>query len=121
MGWLIVGLLMITILTVVARINHKRTSPGRHRVADVAIYDRVERACRESSERQGEFEIDLHEISDLDWLEIGNHEFTKDQFRAVVKWRNQGNQCIYKFVATAGSDENAVTKQSPRNVIPLNS
>lgn len=121
MGWLIVVALMIGILTIVARIHSKRKSLGRHRVADVEIYDRVERDCLESGERQGEFAIDFDEITDLDWLELGSHEFSKDQFRATVKWRNQGNQCIYKFSATAGAGENAITKQSKKHIIPLKS
>lgn len=121
MGWLIVGLLLILILTVIGRARAKRNQPGRHRVADVEIYDRVERECLQSDERQGEFEIDLSEISDLGWLELGTHEFPADQFRAMVKWRNQGNQCIYKFVATAGEGEHSVTKHSTKNIIPLDS
>ncbi|MCI0654104.1 MAG: hypothetical protein L0Y39_06465 [Methylococcaceae bacterium] len=112
---------MIVILTIIARFNAKRKRPGRHKVADVDVYDRVERECMQSGERQGEFEIDLEEISDLDWLELGSHEFSRDQFRATVKWRNQGTQCIYKFVATAGEGENSVTKQSNKNIIPLKS
>ncbi|MGH8547516.1 MAG: hypothetical protein ACRERU_02720 [Methylococcales bacterium] len=121
MGWLVVGFLLILILTVIARIQSKRKRPGRHRVADVEVYDRVERECLQSGARQGEFEIDLAEISDLSWLELGTHEFSKDQFRTTVKWRNQGNQCIYKFVATTGEGENGVTKHSKKNIIPLES
>ncbi|MCI0668501.1 MAG: hypothetical protein L0Y38_03820 [Methylococcaceae bacterium] len=121
MGWLIVGLLLILILSVIARIQAKRKRPGRHQVADTEIYDRVERECRQSGERQGEFEIDVTEISDLGWLELGSHSFSADQFSATVKWRNQGTQCIYKIVATAGQGENGVTKHSKKNIIPLES
>ncbi|MGH8500259.1 MAG: hypothetical protein ACRERV_15845 [Methylococcales bacterium] len=121
MGWLIVVLFLFASLTVIARIDSKRKRPGRHQVTDVELYDRVERECLESGERQGEFEIDLDEISDLDWLEIGSHEFSRGEFRTAVKWRNQGTHCIYKLVATAGEGENSVTKHSKKNIIPLKS
>ena len=119
MGWLIVGMIMFVAISLVSRINARRKKPGRHKVADVEIYDRVERECRNSEARQGEFEIDLDELSDLDWLELESHEFSKDRFRATVKWRNQGTQCIYKFVAIAGNAENGITKQSKKNIIPI--
>lgn len=121
MGWLIVGIIMLGSITIIAHFNSKRQRPGRHRVPDVEIYDRVERECLESGEKQGEFEIDLAEISDLAWLEVGNHEFSRDQFRTTVKWRYQGNQCIYKFVASAGEGENSLTKHSKKYIIPLES
>ena len=82
MGWLIVMIILFLNLSIIARYNAKRKKPGRHKVTDVEIYDRVERECHESGKRQGEFAIDIAEISDLDWLEIGTHEFTQDQFKA---------------------------------------
>lgn len=121
MGWLIVGLFMLLMLKLIKGYTDRRKKLGRHKVADAAIYDRVERACLDSGERQGEFDIDLSEVSDLSWLELGSHEFPQDQFRAAVKWRNQGNQCIYKIVATAGEGEASVTRQSTKNIVPLES
>ncbi len=121
MGWLIVGLFLMLILTLIQLYDSRRNKLGRHRVADVDIYDRVEHACLHSGDRQGEFDIDLAEVSDLSWLELGSHEFSPDQFRATVKWRNQGTQCIYKLVATAGEGEASVTKHSKKNIIPLKS
>jgi hypothetical protein len=121
MGWLIVGLFLLLILTLIKRVTDSRKKLGRHRVADVDIYDRVERECLDSGERQGEFAINLAEVSDLSWLELGSHAFSQDQFQATVKWRNQGTQCIYKLVATAGEGEASVTKQSKKNIIPLKS
>ena len=121
MGWLIVGLFLLLILGIIAHFRNKRKKPGRHKVADVKLYDRVEYECLQTSEKRGEFEIDLTEVSDLGWLELGSHAFSQDQFSATVKWRNQGNQCIYKFVATAGEEENNITKQSKKNIIPLKS
>lgn len=121
MGWLIVGLLLLLILGLSAHFRAKRKKPGRHKVADVNIYDEVERTCQESTESRGQFEIDLGELSELDWLELGSHSFAQDQFKAIVKWRNQGTQCIYKVVATAGEGDESITKQSTKNIIPLKS
>lgn len=121
MGWLVVGLSLLVILGLIKRFVPTRNKYGRHAVADVEIYDRVQRECTESGERQGEFAIDLDEISNLDWLELGSHGFVKEQFNALVKWRNQGTQCIYKFVATAGEGESELIKSSEKLVIPLTS
>lgn len=121
MGWLIVGLCLLLILGVITHFQSKRKKPGRHKVADVELYDQVERICLQSSEKRGEFEFELKEVSDLGWLELGSHPFSQDQFSAIVKWRNQGNQCIYRIVATAGKEENHTTKQSEKNIIPLKS
>ena len=121
MGWLVVGLSLLLILGLIKRFFPARKKFGRHRAADVEIYDRVLRECTESDARSGEFDLDLDEISSLDWLELGTHAYTKEQFKALVKWRNQGTQCIYKYVASAGEGEEEVTKSSQKEVIPFSS
>ncbi|MGR9106119.1 MAG: hypothetical protein ACU843_04220 [Gammaproteobacteria bacterium] len=121
MGWLITGFILILMLTLVARFSSKRRKPGRHRVTDVEIYDRVERECLDSGLRQGEFAIELDDLSDLDWLDLGSHDYSREDFHAAVKWRNQGNHCIYKIVATAGEGEHSITKHSQKHAIPLES
>ena len=121
MGWLIVGLFFLVIVLITAFIYSRWKKNARGQTKDVSIYDRVERECLRSQENRGEFEITLDEVSDIEWLELETHPFAPDQFHVSVKWRNQGSQCIYKIVATAGIEENSVTKQSELHVIPLDS
>ncbi len=112
MGWVIVALSVLIILSIISFFQGRKKKPAGNNIEDLGIYNQVLQACAESNSNSGQFEISLEELTNQAWLELDQHGLSIDQFDAVVKWRNKGNQCLYKIVATTGTDEESISRTS---------
>lgn len=112
MGWTIVALSLLLILSV-ASFFHERRKKTRKRLTDhPELEENLRSACMQNEENVGEFEISPTALTDTSWLGDADADLQDPSTRAVVKWRNKGNQCLYRIIVTAGDGDEPVSHTS---------
>ena len=117
MGWIIGAIVLILLVALITYLISRTGKAAADKVTEIAIDRLVKQECASSSGNNGEFDINLTEISDISWLDIATHGFSLENFSAIVKWRKRGNRCVFTIEATATVDGKSITKTSDEQTV----
>ncbi len=113
MGWLLYSLLLLFLVPVISYI-YRRVRKGSNKQSDSVLDQRIKQACKDNTSYVGQFDIALSELSNIDWLNLSDHDLTQEDFSYVVKWRNYGNKYSYRIVATCTDATDTVSLKSEK-------
>lgn len=112
MGFVVTVIILLLILSLISYLTRRKKPSARARISDISIEQLVQKESADGTNHIGQIDIDLGEISDVDWLDLDTHNIPRENFNAKVRWRNYGNRCDFKIVATAPDNGQLLTKTS---------
>ncbi len=90
----------------------KTTTAEKPAVQTLDIEGIVKETCANTSYRSGEFDINLAEVPDTSWLNIGKDGISLDNFKAMVKWHKRDGKYLFFIEAYACSEGKSILRVS---------
>jgi|GEM_PF-1938821 len=118
MGWLLIAILLLVLVPIIGYI-YRRMRNGSNKQSNSALDHRIKEACKDNTSYVGQFDIELSELSNTDWLDLSDRDQTPENFSYLVKWRNNGNKYSYRIVALCNDKTDAITISSEKITVKL--